>query len=258
MTTSNSFGSSTSLGNATSNATITSATPQFTDYYKSWPSGGLSEGSKAGIAIGIIVILSAGILAAFLCIRKRRRKRLGGRRNGLPRGTRVLGTSINTLRGVPTKNSMTETEEQIGGNASAKIRKSTSVREQPSRERYKAPAREVQMEPDLESESPLATPQREIHQPNSFAMGENENSSRNKYRMEDFDMLGSKFTTSPRTEPGGVTDANEEQLRLKALKSRIERIREEKDRLERIQELENMERETKKEIMEAQRRAGTG
>lgn len=228
-------------------------------YYYSWSPGGLSEGSKAGIAVGIIVILSAGILAAFICIRKRRKQRLSDTGNGVPGEMRDLGTSSNTLGRVATKNNTTETEEPIGGNARSKVRKLTSARERPLRERYDAPEREVQVEPDLESESRLATPQHEIHQPNPFAMDETENSSRNKYRMEDFDMLGAKFTTSPRTGPGGgVADANEEQLRLKALRSRIERIREEKDRLERIQELENMERQTKKEIMEAQRRAGTG
>lgn len=57
-----------------------------------------------------------------------------------------------------------------------------------------------------------------------------------------------------REAPESNRDNEEEERKLKILRDRIDRIREEKERLERIQELKDLEEQTKREILEAQRR----
>jgi hypothetical protein len=52
---------------------------------------------------------------------------------------------------------------------------------------------------------------------------------------------------------GSVTESSEEE-KLQVLQERIERIREEKSRLERIQELKELEEQTKRAILEQQKK----
>jgi hypothetical protein len=56
-------------------------------------------------------------------------------------------------------------------------------------------------------------------------------------------------------DPPSSSNAAEEQ-KLSALQERIERIREDRERLEKIQELRDLEEQTKREILEQQKRTG--
>jgi hypothetical protein len=69
----------------------------------------------------------------------------------------------------------------------------------------------------------------------------------------------SKAPANASVEEQGVaatTSNEEEEQKLKVLRERIERVRAEKARLKRVQELEDIQAQTKREIMEVQRRVG--
>jgi hypothetical protein len=192
--------------------------------YINLSTGHLTESQRAGIISGIIFLFAGIIAVTFLCARYQRRRQVAVRKKD-------SGTDI---PGLDTSSSEPGTGVEDGDL---------------EMDNYNAQSNIV---PSVGHETAASN---DVAPPSSYEIAEIEdvdNSSRNKYRAEDFDLAKTRLPIAGPSSGDGAEDARN----LALLRHRIDRIREERDRLERIQELRRLEEQTAKQIIEAQRRAG--
>ena len=215
-------------------------------------SSGLSSGAKAGISIAIVVFFVALLLTIFFYFRRRGKRAEAEvaefQEKPLKPNTHELTTTANTHE-LLTKHNLPEMNEQESGKL-AFVPLGFAARESQVHE-LDPNSRITSLSSDDVFPSPqeLATPQlsrkpvsRIVHNTESNA------ASSANFPAAEADKAGIERAAE---------NENEEQ-KLKLLKDRIERIREEKLRLSRIQELESLEDQTKREILESQNRASGG
>jgi hypothetical protein len=219
-------------------------------------SSGLSGGAKAGIAVAIVVLFIAILLIAFLYFRRRGKRSQAEAQaiseKPLKPNTHELTTTANTHE-MLTKHNVPEMDEQESGNI-AFVPVGVDAWDQRVHE--------------LDPNSRITSLDSNEIFPSSQEpeMSKSSTQCARKPVSRTAQTTGSLATSTSTVaaadaEISGLEEAavdEKEEQKLKILKDRIERIREEKERLTRIQELESLEDQTKREILESQSRTSGG
>jgi hypothetical protein len=210
---------------------------------------GLSGSAKIGISIGIVVFSIIIILFGFYCFR-RRVKISGGKLGEKPLrpNTHELTTTANTHE-LSTKHNMPEMDEQNSGRLRPVVVAVERRGQLSSNELH--PASHITL---LGSNEIPPSPQ-ELENSAGTSMSARQPLSTVSKTRPITTASGSE-TEPPRLEDGAIDEKEEQKLQI--LRDRMERIRAEKERLKKIQELEELEEQTKKEILNVQKRAGGG
>jgi len=238
-TTQSSSASTSSLGNTTGSTS----------------SSGTSTGVKAGIAVGIVALFILIVLIAFFYFRRRGKiiNRASGEKPLKP-DTYELITTANTHE-MSTKHNVPEMDEQNSGKPNLAVAAIES-RGQRGNLHKLDPASHIT---SLTSHEQLPSPQELENSASQSLAGQS--TSAGKRVSETTDPKSTASVLVVEAELAGLEKAvnnEKEEQKLQILKDRIERIRAEKERLTRIQELEALEEETKREILDTQRRVDEG
>jgi hypothetical protein len=215
----------------------------------------ISTGAKAGIAVGIVALFILIVLITFFYFR-RRGKIINGTSGEKPLkpNAHELITTANTHE-MSTKHNVPEMDEQNSGKPNLTVA-ATESRGQQETLHELDPASHIT---SLTSHEQLPSPQEFENSAAKSLAGLT--TSAGKRVSETTDSRSTASVPVVEAELAGLEKAvinEKEEQRLQILKDRIERIRAEKERLTRIQELEALEEETKREILDAQRRVDGG
>jgi hypothetical protein len=218
-------------------------------------SSGISTGAKAGIAVSIVALFILIVLIAFSYFR--RRGKIINRTSGekpLKRDTHELITTAN-IHEMSTKHNVPEMDEQNSVKPNLAV-VAIESRGQRGNLHELDPASHIT---SLTSHEQLPSPQEFENSAAQSLPGLT--TSAGKRVSETTDSRSTASVPVVEAELAGLEKAvinEKEEQRLQILKDRIERIRAEKERLTRIQELEALEEETKREILDTQRRVDEG
>ncbi|KAF8863424.1 hypothetical protein BDZ45DRAFT_120925 [Acephala macrosclerotiorum] len=225
--------------------------------------GGLSPGAKIGIAVGVTVVFLLALLTFWwMLVRRKKRNRTlkNGKQDGilLPRpNTHEVMTLANTHE-MSTKHNVLEMDGHTskkfvrGGKANVDVLTHMLPL---GYKRGQAAIGGLSASHDIDSSGLNAESQQGMEnvspdRPEILApFSPRDDPTRNHNTLmphEDVEIERGAHESDRGHE--------EEERKLKVLRDRIDRIREEKERLERIQELKDLEEQTKREILEAQRR----
>jgi hypothetical protein len=212
-------------------------------------SSGLPGGAKTGIPIGIVVFSIIIILFGFYWFR-RRVKITGGQLGEklLRPNTHELITTANTHE-LSTKHNMPEMDGRNSGRLKPAVvaverrRQLSSNELDPTSHITSLSSNEIPLSPqELENSAGMSMSAR---QPASVVS-----------KPRSITTVPVAETELSRLEEAAIDEKEEQKLQI--LRDRMERIRGEKERLKKIQELEVLEEQTKKEILNMQKRAGGG
>jgi hypothetical protein len=250
---------STFINTSTATAAESSTYSNGNNYDSFEPKGGLTSGSIAGIAIGIIIFVIFAIsLIYFFFWRQKRRRRLD-------RDAEEFLQAPPNVHELMTKHNVHEMTEEEG----MVVKKSSGIEDIAER-RKTQPAIVLELPSNTKHTSidtnnfaywPVRTS--ELESPDSQPQA---SSTSPQQGTQSAPPLPARPTDVPDAPSGNQADEEvagrksekEDDEKLKVLRDRIERIREEKERLERLQHLKDLEEQTKQEIMEAQRRSTNG
>lgn len=217
------------------------------------PPASLSPGAKAGIAIAIVFFCLAIMLVVFVYFRRRARRTSEPLlEKPLRPNTHELITAAN-IHEMITKHNIPE----IGGGSKPESGVvAIEGRDQKEAIRQMNPASHVA---SLQSNELPLSPQELEHSACQSLVGI---SSPAAIRISNTTETKSETNTpAVGSELAGLEEAadiEKEEQKLNVLRKRMERIRAEKERLTRIQELQTLEEQTKREILDAQKRVGSG
>jgi hypothetical protein len=218
---------------------------------------GLSGNAKTGIVVGIVIFFIAIILIAFLYFRRRGKITNGvGLEKPLRPDTHELITTANTHE-MSTNHNIPEMDDQnsVGLDPAAVVIESGGHQENVHE---LDPASHIT---SLRSNEMLASPQ-ELE--NAGPQSVDGLSTPAGKRISDITRsMPTPLASVPiaEVELAGLEEAainEKEEQKLEMLRKRIEQIRAEKERLTRIQELEALEEQTRREILDTQKRVGGG
>jgi hypothetical protein len=206
-------------------------------------SSGLFTGAKAGIAIGIVVFFIAIVLIFFYFRKRGKAARVLSEENA---NRHELVTDANRHEMI-TKHNIPEMSEQNSGKLTPRVSTGPAYELDPTSRIT-----------SLNSDDMLPSPQ-ELHSSTIQAQHLLSPPATTAHYVSETTIPSSKAPANASVEEQGVaatTSNEEEEQKLKVLRERIERVRAEKARLKRVQELEDIQAQTKREIMEVQRRVG--
>jgi uncharacterized small protein (DUF1192 family) len=247
------FGPSTTSKPTPNNSTSTPSTTQS-------QAGGLSAGAKAGIAIGIILLFLSVALGAFFYLRRRSKRNNNPGNPALRPNTHELVTNANRHE-LFTKANIHEMEQEKQGVMTVLEKKpenSASLLDIDTPRELDSTADRL-LTPELETRDeaarlsgPLGEPAEGVAGPPPRSVGEDESKlGMLQERMKS--IKAERQATQAESSNSGSGDTEQDERKLGILQDRIERIRAEKERLERIQRLEELEEETKREILQTSR-----
>ena len=273
---------------ANTNTGISTTAPQS----PSSSASGLSAGAKAGIAIGVIAFFVITILGIFFCFRRRNKRRNRRSASSLEHaGPNEIVVKPEEFR---RSDLYGESPRGMSFTGPGSLTGESHFVHEADSQRAMPPAYEMPTSPIARKRVPtvLRVPtkpgersgmgiQEQQNRPVSdeprFSQGEERNwivhaqgeqtpvthempsSPIARKSVSSLSSTGSVPTTSIPSNAGessrltSVTESSEEE-KLQVLQERIERIREEKSRLERIQELKELEEQTKRAILEQQKK----
>jgi hypothetical protein len=225
---------------------------------RSQSKGEPSSGAKAGIAIGVVILVLGLIIAAFFYFRRRKQRQDGGGSgyHDPKPNTHEMLTNSNRHELITNAN-VHEMEQKHQG--VLRVREDALAEQEtaggPGVQDYaghvKAASRSPEAEPyELHPDSRILQPLEDLH-PSVFEL---QNSAQ---EANSSPPLAAESSSPAQDRQERVPTAVEEE-KLRILQERMERIREEKERLEKIQELKELEEKTKGEILEASKRGGGG